>query len=163
MSTGGGNRVLDVGCGKGRYLNNLLADRSDIQFFGVDISRSVVDEKTEHRIDWREGSLTNLPFPDDTFAVTYSCESLEHAVDIESAVREMARVTKPGGRIVVIDKNAVALGALEITPWEQWFDEEGLADMMRPFCCDVSIVHDVDYEDHFQKDLFSVWIGTVKG
>lgn len=160
---GGGNRVLDVGCGKGRYLNNLLADRSDIQFFGVDISRSVVDEKTEHRIDWREGSLTNLPFPDDTFAVTYSCESLEHAVDIESAVREMARVTKPGGRIVVIDKNAVALGALEITPWEQWFDEEGLADMMRPFCCDVSIVHDVDYEDHFQKDLFSVWIGTVKG
>ena len=160
---GGNNKVLDVGCGKGRYLNNLLADRSDIQFFGVDISRSVVDEKTEHRIDWREGSLTNLPFPDDTFAVTYSCESLEHAVDIESAVREMARVTKPGGRIVVIDKNAVALGALEITPWEQWFDEEGLADMMRPFCCDVSIVHDVDYEDHFQKDLFSVWIGTVKG
>lgn len=160
---GGDNRILDVGCGKGRYLRNLLEDRPNDHLYGVDISKSVIEEKTEQKIHWQEGSLTNIPFGDAFFDVVYACESLEHAIDIECAVREMARVTKPGGRIVVIDKNAVALGSLEITPWEQWFDEEGLADMMRPFCHDIRIVHDVDYEDHFQKDLFSVWSGTVKG
>lgn len=160
---GGDNKVLDVGCGKGRYLKNLLADRPDIQFFGVDISRSVIEEKTEGKIHWGEGSLTNIPFPDAYFAVTYACESLEHAVDIESAIREMVRVTKPGGRVVVIDKNVAALGALEITPWEQWFDEEELANIMKGFCCEVQVLHDVNYEDYFQKDLFSVWVGSVKG
>lgn len=160
---GGDNNVLDVGCGKGRYLKNLLADRPDIQFFGVDISRSVIEEKTERKIHWAEGSLTHIPFPNASFNVTYACESLEHAVDIESAIREMARVTKPGGCILVIDKNADTLGTMEITPWEQWFDEEGLANIMRAFCCDVQVIHDVDYEDHFQKNLFSVWVGSVKG
>ena len=160
---GGDNKVLDVGCGKGRYLKNLLADRPDIQFFGVDISRSVLEEKTEDKIHWGEGSLTHIPFSDAFFDVTYACESLEHAVDIESAIREMVRVTKPGGRVVVIDKNAAALGTLEITPWEQWFGEEELADRMRVFCCDVQVLHDVNYEDYFQKDLFSVWVGSVKG
>ena len=160
---GGDNKVLDVGCGKGRYLKNLLSDRPDMQFFGVDISRSVIAEKTEGKIHWGEGSLTNIPFPDDSFAVTYACESLEHAVDIESAIREMVRVTKPGGRVVIIDKNADALGTLEITPWEQWFDEEELANIMKGGCCEVQVLHDVNYEDYFQKDLFSVWVGSVKG
>lgn len=157
-----GGDILDVGCGKGRYLKNLLSDRPDLSFYGVDISRRVIDEKTEQRICWQEGSLTSIPFADRRFDVVYTCEALEHAVDIESAVREMVRVTKPGGRIVIIDKNIAALGVMEITPWEQWFSEEGLADIMRPFCREVQVMHDVGYEDYFQKDLFSVWIGIVK-
>lgn len=157
------NRIIDVGCGKGRYLRNLLEDVPSNNFYGVDISKNVIEEKTENRIHWQEGSLTNIPYKDNSFDVAYACESLEHAVDIESAIREMARVVKPGGYIIIIDKNIEALGMMEIAEWEQWFSEKGLAEIMRLVCDDVRIVHDVDYEDHFQKNLFSVWTGMVKG
>ena len=57
--------------------------------------------------------MTALPFRDGSFDCAYATESLEHAVDIEDAVAEMCRVVKPGGRIVIIDKNAEQWGTFE--------------------------------------------------
>ena len=57
--------------------------------------------------------MTALPFPTGSFDCAYATESLEHAVDIEAAVAEMCRVVRPGGRIVIIDKNARAVGPAE--------------------------------------------------
>lgn len=158
----GGGRILDVGCGKGRYVRNLADDFPEAGYVGVDISKAVIEEKEDSRITWQEGTLTNIPFPDNSFDVVYACESLEHAVDIKSAIRELARVTKPDGRILIIDKNKDALGTMEILPWEQWFGEKELADIMGEYCDAVDVHHDVKYEGYFQKDLFSCWIGTVK-
>lgn len=162
MSTRGDIRILDVGCGKGRYLKNLIEDLPDSQCYGVDISKNVIAEKTNQNIVWEEGSLTHIPFRDNNFAMAYTCEALEHAVDIKSAIREMARVVRPDGRIVIVDKNIAALGTLEICEWEQWFDENELAAIMSEFCREVNIVHDVNYEGYFKEGLFSVWIGKVK-
>lgn len=158
---GGDIRILDIGCGKGRYLKNLIDDLPDSQCYGVDISKNVIAEKTNQNIVWEEGSLTHIPFRDNNFAMAYTCEALEHAVDIKSAIREMARVVRPDGRIVIVDKNIAALGTLEICEWEQWFDENELAAIMSEFCSEVNIVHDVNYEGYFKKGLFSVWIGKV--
>lgn len=159
---GGDIRILDIGCGKGRYLKNLIDDLPDSQCYGVDISKNVIAEKTNQNIVWEEGSLTHIPFKDNNFAMAYTCEALEHAVDIKSAIREMARVVRPDGRIVIVDKNITALGTLEICEWEQWFDENELAAIMSEFCSEVNIVHDVNYEGYFKEGLFSVWIGKVK-
>lgn len=159
---GGDIRILDIGCGKGRYLKNLIDDLPDSQCYGVDISKKVIAEKTNQNIVWEEGSLTHIPFRDNNFAMAYTCEALEHAVDIKSAIREMARVVRPDGRIVIVDKNIAALGTLEICEWEQWFDENELAAIMSEFCSEVNIVHDVNYEGYFKEGLFSVWIGKVK-
>lgn len=159
---GGDIRILDIGCGKGRYLKNLIDDLPDSQCYGVDISKKVIAEKTNQNIVWEEGSLTHIPFRDNNFAMAYTCEALEHAVDIKSAIREMARVVRPDGRIVIVDKNIAALGTLEICEWEQWFDETELAAIMSEFCSEVNIVHDVNYEGYFKEGLFSVWIGKVK-
>ena len=159
---GGDIRILDIGCGKGRYLKNLIDDLPDSQCYGVDISQNVIAEKTNQNIVWEEGSLTHIPFRDNNFAMAYTCEALEHAVDIKSAIREMARVVRPDGRIVIVDKNIAALGTLEICEWEQWFDENELAAIMSEFCSEVNIVHDVNYEGYFKEGLFSVWIGKVK-
>ena len=94
--------------------------------------------------------------------MVYTCEALEHAVDIRSAVREMARVVKPGGRIIVIDKNKEALGRLEITEWEVWFDIKELKDIMEEFCVEVDTVRDISYDGNTEDNLFAAWIGTVK-
>lgn len=154
--------ICDVGCGKGRYLNNLLEDLPENKYCGVDLSEGVLKYITDERIEKKQGSLTEIPYRNNTFDMVYTCEALEHTVDIRSAVREMARVVKPGGRIIVIDKNKEALGRLEITEWEVWFDIKELKDIMEEFCVEVDTVRDISYDGNTEDNLFAAWIGTVK-
>ena len=154
-------QVLDVGCGRGRYLRNLLEDAPGNYYHGVDISSSVLKEYKNNPIETRQGTLTNIPYPDQSFDVVYTCEAMEHAVDLHSAVREMARVTKSGGKIIIIDKNEEHLGAMEIAPWEQWLDKQGFLDLMRRYCSEVNIEEDVMYDGR-QDGVFSAWVGMVK-
>ena len=154
--------ILDVGCGKGRYLKNLAEDLPDCQYAAVDLSRTVMDFFDSDIAVKRQGTMTNIPFDDNTFDLVFACESLEHAIDIENALREMGRVTKPGGKIVIIDKNSKAIGRLEITPWEQWFDEDDLKEMMERFCTEVTVNRDISYEERDADGLFCAWIGRVR-
>jgi len=153
-------RVLDIGCGKGCYLKNLLVEEPQNQYYAVDISENVLKNIDVDVIIQKIGTSTNLPFPDRSFDMAYTCEALEHAVDIERAIKEMARVVKPGGKILIIDKNKEALGAMEIEDWEQWFDEKELADIMKQYCSEVIIHSAVAYEGK-NDNLFSAWIGTL--
>ena len=159
---GGNISILDIGCGKGRYLKNLSEDLPEARYCGVDISKEVIEEKKDNSIVWKEGTLTCIPFEDNTFAMAYTCEALEHAIDIRRAIAEMARVVRKGGTVVIVDKNIAALGTMEICEWEQWFDENELAGIMKEFCSEVKVLHDVSYEGYFKKALFSIWIGKVK-
>lgn len=155
-------KILDVGCGKGRYLYNLIEDLPNNQYYGVDISQKVINEKTSGHIHWQMGTLTCIPFDDNFFDVVYACESLEHAIDIVSAVKELVRVTKPGGEIIIIDKNIEFIGALEIMPWEQWFDKKNLSVLMKKMCSEVKFIDDISYENNFREKIFSIWIGIAK-
>ncbi len=110
----------------------------------------------------KEGTLTCIPYDDNTFAVTYTCEALEHAIDIENAVKEMVRVTKSNGYVVIIDKNKASYGMLEIGDWEQWPDESELRCIMEKYCTSVEVKHGLAYENMLSHDLFSAWIGIVK-
>lgn len=156
------NRILDVGCGKGRYLKNLVEDMPDQIYRAVDISIKVMESFDLKAVTKKQGSLTNIPYEKDSFDMVFACESLEHAIDIENALKEMERVTKPGGKIVIIDKNLKALGQLEINPWEQWFEEEDLKNMMRRYCTDVMVYKDISYDGRPSDGLFCAWVGKVK-
>ncbi len=158
----GGNKVLDLGCGKGRYLKRLVEDMPDNHYVAVDLSEGVMDFFTENIAKKKQGSLTNIPYDDDYFDMVYACESLEHAVDIKNAVREMGRVTRSGGKIMIIDKNLKALGALEITPWEQWFDEDDLKKIMECYCTNVLLYNDISYDGKNPDGLFCIWVGEIK-
>ena len=152
---------MDVGCGKGRYLKNLLIDASKNSYYGVDISTDVMRLIHDKRIQLAQGTLTDIPHEDEIFDVVFTCEALEHAIDIDGAIRELARVTKKGGLIIVIDKSKSALGEMEITPWEQWFDEKELQDIMLKYCRSVEVHTRVPYENVKDSNLFSGWIGRV--
>lgn len=159
---GEGIRILDVGCGKGRYIKNLLEDFPDNKYAGVDISKNVMKWLDGSCAECKEGTLTCIPYDDNTFAVTYTCEALEHAIDIENAVKEMVRVTKSNGYVVIIDKNKASYGMLEIGDWEQWPDESELRCIMEKYCTSVEVKHGLAYENMLSHDLFSAWIGIVK-
>jgi len=101
--------------------------------------------------------MTALPFGDGVFDAAYATESLEHAVDIEAAVAELCRVVRPGGRIVVIDKNAEHWGKLETPAWEKWFGRRELEKLFRHHCREVSSDFISYWEDVPPDGLFIAW------
>lgn len=154
-------KVLDAGCGKGRYLRNLVEEHPRHNYYAVDLSRNVMRYISCPIKEKRQGTLTHIPYADHTFDIVYTCEALEHAIDIESAVRELARVTKPGGKIVIIDKNIEKLGCMEIAEWEQWFHKDGLLKLLEKYCHSALCETRVSYEKHEGDGLFLAWIATV--
>ena len=98
-----GRRVLDVGCGMGMYTSAFL--RYTPYVFGVEIEADrVLEARTRTRGIARAVGET-LPFVDNTFDVVFSHEVLEHVADDRLCAREMVRVVRPGGQIVIFVPN----------------------------------------------------------
>jgi ubiquinone/menaquinone biosynthesis C-methylase UbiE len=100
-----GTRLLDVAIGDGR---NMPLIPYDCQVFGVDIS-SVLLEKCQRDYADRDihlivGEAENLPFPTASFDNLFSVGAINHVNDPGKALREMARVVKPDGFVVVADE-----------------------------------------------------------
>ncbi|MBX3229387.1 MAG: methyltransferase domain-containing protein [Labilithrix sp.] len=95
---GTGKDVLECGCGTGLLLER-IAEHAH-KAVGIDLSPGMLELARSRGLDVHEGSVTALPFDDATFDVTCSFKVLAHVPDIGKALREMARVTKPGGVIL---------------------------------------------------------------
>ncbi len=150
--------VLDAGCGKGRFAKALTGRYPSAAMWGVDISDAMLLH-VPPGIKTKQGSLLNLPFGDRCFDRVYCVEALEHAIDPSAAVSELCRVAKPGGRIVIIDKNVKRKGSLKIEEWEQWFEQSEVEALLRRHCNDVSSEF-IAYEERQEPDgLFLVWLG----
>ncbi len=112
-------RLAEFGCGAGKMglqFLPLLAPGST--YTGLDESAPLIDEA--RRIwsnapwlgDFHEGSIFDAPFEDDTFDVTFIHTVLMHVPNPEKALREMVRVTKPGGWVIACEANRNAHTAL---------------------------------------------------
>ncbi len=150
--------VLDAGCGKGRYLRNLAQDFPSLVLHGADLSAKVM-ESIPSNVLLKRGSLLGLPYPDASFDLVYTVEALEHAIHIQGALRELARVVQPGGTLIVIDKNKLALGALKLPDWEQWFDTTDLHLRLKDLGFEVRAIEGIPYEGRTDK-LFTAWVAT---
>lgn len=105
-----GETILDVGCGSG-VLDRWLARRTGgaNHIVAADIHRSLLreaealaaQEGLSQVIAFREGNAEALPFPDNSFDVTMSATVME-LLDADKMLREMIRVTKPGGRVGIV-------------------------------------------------------------
>ena len=154
-----GRRVLDVGCGKGRFARIFREQEPEAELWGLDISEEML-RYVPADIHTRAGSMTELPFPDEYFDGAYATESLEHAVEIETAVAEICRVVKPGGRIAIIDKNAEHWGKLQTPEWERWFTRKELERLLRRHCLEVSSRFISYWEDVEPDGLFIAWLAA---
>jgi ubiquinone/menaquinone biosynthesis C-methylase UbiE len=154
-----GKRVLDVGCGKGRFLRVFREREPSAEYWGLDISEEML-RSVPPEIHTRQGSMTELPFEDGFFDAAYATESLEHAVEIDRAISEMCRVMKPGGRIAIIDKNAAEWGRLETPEWEKWFGRKELERLLARHCRQVSSRPISYWEDVPPDGLFLAWLAV---
>jgi len=97
---------LDAGCGDGRYLAALEAELP-ARVAGVDISERILETARARvpRADLRQANLESLPFDDGAFDLVLSSQVIEHVVDADAALRELARVLRPDGALVLSTDN----------------------------------------------------------
>jgi malonyl-CoA O-methyltransferase len=149
-------KILDAGCGTGRYLINLLQeDLEGIEWSGCDLSLKVMTTLPKE-IATKQGSLLNLPYPTGYFDFVYTCEALEHSVNLDGALAELIRVVKKGGHLLIIDKDIKKSGRLRIAEWEQWFDIE-LKNKLEVLGCSVAVFDNIPYENK-SDGLFCGWL-----
>jgi ubiquinone/menaquinone biosynthesis C-methylase UbiE len=107
---GAGKDVLEVGCGTGLVLLRIREFARSAQ--GVDLSPGMLEKATQRGLSVTLGSATELPFDNDRFDVTCSFKVLAHVPDIQKALAEMARVTRPGGTVLAEFYNPYSLRGL---------------------------------------------------
>jgi ubiquinone/menaquinone biosynthesis C-methylase UbiE len=151
-----GKRVADIGSGKGRFARVLKDNNPNSTILAFDLAEAML-RCVPPDIRACCGSMTALPFAAGAFDAAYATESLEHAVDIEAAVAELCRIVRPGGRIVIIDKNADQWGRLETPVWEKWFRRGELEKLLRRHCSEVSSELISYWEDVPPDGLFIAW------
>jgi len=104
------DRVLDIGCGLGGTARH-LADQYDCHVTGIDLTQEYVDVGNkltelvglEERVVLRQGSALDLPFEDNSFDVGWTEHVQMNIADKHRFYSEIARVLKPGGRLLFHD------------------------------------------------------------
>jgi len=100
--------VADLGCGEGyltveasRWAARVIAvDRSEVV---LDRARALARRRRVSNVVWKRGDLEKLPLKDGSVDVALLSQALHHAADPAHAVAEAARITVPGGRVLVLD------------------------------------------------------------
>jgi SAM-dependent methyltransferase len=104
----GGQRVLDVGCGTGIVARTAAARTGGAgHVSGLDLNEEMlsvarrVAAGVRPAVEWKHGNAMSLPFADGAFDVVLSQQMLQFVPDAATALREMRRVTRAGGRVAV--------------------------------------------------------------
>lgn len=94
-------RVLEVGGGEGEMAQRLLREL-DVELVGIDQSARMVEIQRAKGLDARVGDASALPFGNGEFDVALAAWMLFHVRDLDLALSELARVLRPGGRLVAV-------------------------------------------------------------
>jgi len=101
-------RVLEVGCGWGELAEWIERD-TGAEVVAVDLSPRMVELARERGVDARVADVQELPFADGEFDVVVAAWMLYHVPNIDLALMEIARVLRPGGRLVAITNSRTHL------------------------------------------------------
>ncbi len=109
-----GGRLLDIGCGPGRLLAQVAAQRPDASLTGVDLSERMVELATARlggdagRARVLRGDAAALPVPDGSADVITAVLTAHHWEDLTRGVDEAARALAPGGTVLVVEMRGPA-------------------------------------------------------
>jgi demethylmenaquinone methyltransferase / 2-methoxy-6-polyprenyl-1,4-benzoquinol methylase len=107
-------RLLDVGTGTGDIAYEALSQHPTVTAVGCDFTYEMMafgqhknpysrTRNGDMRVHFTQGDALRLPFPDGAFDAVTSGFLLRNVIDIDAALREQARVTKPGGRVICLE------------------------------------------------------------
>jgi len=128
-------RVVEVGGGEGELAERIVQELA-AELVGIDQSERMVEIQRAKGIDARVGDVEELPFADGEFDLAVAAWMLYHVPDIERALGELARVLRPGGRLVAVTNGTQHLRELTDladldTLMEQWvFRAENGAELL---------------------------------
>ena len=107
-----GLQVLEVACGRGGFVRELARAGAriagcDFSFSALRVAKSKLSQNGLNRLGGQlaQGDVQKLPFADASFDIVISCETIEHVPDAQSALNEMYRVARPGGRLFLTTPN----------------------------------------------------------
>ncbi len=117
LRLGPGHHVLEAGCGPATALPALLERvGAGGRVVGIDPTVAFVEEARRRaaglgaaNIEYREGDIREIPYPDAAFDATFCDKVLIHVGPTERCLAEMVRVTKPGGRVGALEWDLCAL------------------------------------------------------
>src|SRR3989344_769736 len=152
-----GQKILDIGYGSGYFLK--AADEAGLDTYGIDISEEgmKIAQKSSPNSKLYVGKGEDLPFEDNFFDHVACIGVLEHFMDIEKGIKEMKRVIKPGGTLLILVPNInfiywkfqkskgteqkdISEALMSLEQWRDKFIKEGLE------------VIKIDKDDWFSKE-----------
>ncbi len=134
-SIGKGDIILDVGCGGGRTLSKLAAIATQGKVHGIDHSTESVAMAMRTNKQWidigrvevREASVSRLPFSDGAFDVVTAVETHFWWPALPTDMREVLRVLKPGGQLILIAEVYKGAQAFTSKAAERYSEKTGMA------------------------------------
>ncbi len=114
-------RLIDVGCGEGQVAR--VAAAAGLEVLGVDPAQTQVDVARERGggPTYEQGSATDLDAEDESFDAAVACLVFEHIAEVDTALAEVARVLRPGGRFLFLLNHPLLQ-----TPGSGWIDDQVL-------------------------------------
>ncbi len=104
-------QAVDLGCGPGYLVTDLIRQAPDLHVTGIDLSDEMLAEAEAHvqrhgasqHASFRKGDVQQIPFPDDSLDLVISTLSLHHWLDPVAVLDEISRVLRPGGSLLIFD------------------------------------------------------------
>jgi len=158
-----GQHILDVGCGTGKTAA-YIATTHDVSITGVTVSNHQIDLASATyaslisagKLDFQFANAMQLPFSDASFEGAYAIESLVHMDDRRAALRNIARVLRPGSRFSIADLvlDAGCPNPEAIANWHELFQVPALpsADELKALLSETGfrVVECVDVRQHIR-------------
>lgn len=106
-----GKKVLEIGCGRGGFSNYMASvTKESTSIYACDYSETALEiakgkYSNHNEIQWKKEDIQNLSFQNNFFDIIVSCETIEHVRQPEKALKELYRVLKPGGSLILACPN----------------------------------------------------------
>ncbi len=94
------SKVLDIGCNRGRFLQSVRDLNKNCELYGVDIDPKIKNLKIEN-CSFHVCGVEKLPFEEKYFDNIFALSTLEHIPELDSAVKEISRILKPDGSVII--------------------------------------------------------------